>query len=78
MGRIAQQEKAVGYCAGGVDSMKWVELNKLLMRMQEKDLLHMLEDEMEGKNRKTYILRIHKRYNILRAKRERREMKQPR
>lgn len=58
--------------------MTWLELNKILMQLDEHGVRGLLDDELRGKRRQTYLLRIHKRYNILRAKRERAEMKKPR
>lgn len=58
--------------------MSWRTLNEVLMKVSEQNVLEMLEDELEGRRRKTYILRLHKRYNMLRMRREREEMKKPR
>ncbi len=55
--------------------MSWRTLNEVLMKVSEQNVLEMLEDELEGRRRKTYILRLHKRYNMLRMRREREEFK---
>lgn len=53
--------------------MSWRTLNEVLMKVDEQSVLKLLEDELKGRRRKTYILRLHKRYNILRVRREREE-----
>lgn len=57
--------------------MSWIELNTTLMDLTEEEVLAMLNDELNSKRRKTYVVRLHKRYCVLRMKRERKEMKKP-
>jgi len=78
MDLFARQETVSRHSAGGVDSLSWTGLNEILMDLPEDDVLAMLEEELEGKRRKTYVVRLHKRYSVLRMKRERNEMKKPR
>lgn len=73
-----QQKGNLRYSAGGVDGLNWKDLNAMLMHLAEPQVLAMLEAELEGKRRKTYVVRLHKRYNIMRMRREREEMKKPR
>lgn len=73
MGVVIQQESTFGSSYGRVDRMSWRTLNEVLMKVDEQSVLKLLEDELKGRRRKTYILRLHKRYNILRVRREREE-----
>ena len=56
----------------------WRELNAVLRDMTEDQILKLLEDEQELHRRVTVLRRLHQRYNIVRMKRERNEMKKPR
>lgn len=75
MALTARQKSTLRYSDRGVDHLSWPALNKVLMGLTEPQVLAMLEDELEGKRRKTYVVRLHKRYNIMRMRREREEMK---
>ena len=52
----------------------WKTLNKYVSEMNEQELLILLNYELAGKRRPTYITRIHERYTRLRANRERQGM----
>ncbi len=53
----------------------WVDLNDALMAVtDEKELTRLLAAEQRGRNRTTFIKRIHSRLNKVRADRERREL----
>lgn len=52
----------------------WVELNAGLLTMNEWECDLVLRAEMEGRNRKSFLKRIHSRINYLRAHRERAEL----
>ena len=52
----------------------WVNLNTAIMRMGEADCVQLIDAEKVGRNRKTFILRLHSRLNKVRAARERVEL----
>lgn len=52
----------------------WKALNDSLMDMTEQQVLQTLDAERAGQNRYQFLLRIHSRYNVLRAQRERLEL----
>ena len=52
----------------------WQNLNSLLRTISESDCHKLLEIEGKENKRDSFLLRIHARYNILRAQRERREL----
>lgn len=53
----------------------WPALNlRLRATKAEEGVKKMIEEEMAGPNRQTFILRMHSRYNHLRAARERLEL----
>ena len=54
--------------------MDWVTLNNELDGCTEKQAEKLMRKEIEGKCRKVFVLRIHSRYNRLRAAREREEL----
>lgn len=52
----------------------WPELNARLAKLPEEELKRLLGRELRGKRRVHFLLRLHGRYNKLRAERERREL----
>ena len=54
--------------------MNWRELNKQLNLLDEYEVLAMLEAERQGARRVTFLERLHQRYTMLRAARERVEL----
>ena len=52
----------------------WRELNQTLGTKTEAEVLDMLNEERSGRNRKVVLERLHQRYSILRASRERLEI----
>lgn len=53
--------------------MNWRELNRKINDLSEEDLLALLRQEAQGPRRVSIITRLHQRYTILRAMRERKE-----
>ena len=54
--------------------MNWRELNKKLNMLTEGEVLALLEAERQGARRVTFLERLHQRYTMLRAARERVEL----
>ena len=54
--------------------MHWRELNKKLNMLREDEVLELLEIERQGAKRVTFLERLHQRYTMLRAARERVEL----
>ena len=54
--------------------MNWRQLNKILPTLDEYEVFRLLEDERKGEKRQTVLIRLHQRYTILRATRERTEI----
>jgi SpoU rRNA methylase family enzyme len=54
--------------------MNWRELNKKLNMLREDEVLALLEAERQGAKRVTFLERLHQRYAMLRAARERVEL----
>jgi hypothetical protein len=54
--------------------MKWRELNQKLNLLSEEQVLQLLNDERIGARRVTVLERLHQRYTMLRASRERVEL----
>lgn len=54
--------------------MNWRELNAKLNLLSEEQVLQMLNDERQGARRVTVLQRLHQRYTMLRATRERIEL----
>jgi len=52
----------------------WSELNAMLPKLTEQEAEALLHEEMDGRKRKTFALRLHQRYCTLRAARERAEL----
>lgn len=55
-------------------SKDWLGFNRSLARLDESQLARALEAELAGKNRPSYIERIHTRFNSVRVEREKREL----
>lgn len=54
--------------------MNWREINKALPDLDEDAVLRLLDDERKGEQRVTVLVRLHQRYTMLRAARERMEI----
>jgi len=54
--------------------MNWRELNRKLNMLREDEVLALLEAERQGAKRVTFLERLHQRYTMLRAARERVEL----
>lgn len=54
--------------------MNWRELNAKLSLLSEEQVLQMLTEERQGARRVTVLQRLHQRYTMLRAARERIEL----
>jgi hypothetical protein len=54
--------------------MNWRELNKKLNLLSEQQVLQLLNDERIGARRVSVLERLHQRYTMLRAARERVEL----
>lgn len=54
--------------------MHWRELNKKLNLLSEEEVLALLTEERFGARRVTFLERLHQRYTMLRAARERVEL----
>lgn len=54
--------------------MNWRELNQKLNLLSEQQVLQLLNDERIGARRVTVLERLHQRYTMLRAARERVEI----
>jgi hypothetical protein len=54
--------------------MNWRKLNKELNLYSEEQVLQMLNEERVGASRVTFLERLHQRYTMLRASRERVEL----
>lgn len=53
--------------------MNWRELNRKINELTEEQVLDLLRQEAQGPRRVSIITRLHQRYTILRAMRERKE-----
>lgn len=53
--------------------MNWRELNRKINELTEDQVLDLLRQEASGPRRASIITRLHQRYTILRAARERKE-----
>ena len=54
--------------------MNWFELNAVLPLKDERQVQALLNEEVKVHKRPTFIVRIHQRYTMLRAQRERQEL----
>lgn len=55
--------------------LSWVNLNEELQDCTEVEAQDLMNEELQGRRRKQFLLRIHSRFNKLRADRERQELK---
>lgn len=55
-------------------NLSWRALNEKLTKLSENEVLALLNAEREGEQRISVLLRLHQRYTILRANRERAEI----
>lgn len=55
-------------------NLSWRSLNQKLTKLNEKEVLALLNEEREGEQRISVLSRLHQRYTILRANRERAEI----
>jgi hypothetical protein len=54
--------------------MNWREINKVLPDLDEDTIKQMLDAERVGEQRQSVLIRLHQRYTMLRAARERMEI----
>ena len=54
--------------------MNWRQLNQRRPTLDEDTVRRLLEEERKGEQRQTVLIRLHQRYTILRAARERTEI----
>jgi hypothetical protein len=54
--------------------MNWREINKVLPDLDEDTIKKMLDAERVGEQRQSVLIRLHQRYTMLRAARERMEI----
>lgn len=52
----------------------WVVLNKHVQKLDEDTLRKLIDKEKKGHNRPQFLVRLHGRYNRLRAQREKKEI----
>ena len=52
----------------------WREINRMLPDLDEDAVLRLLDEERVGEQRVTVLVRLHQRYTMLRAARERMEI----
>ena len=58
-----------------VKTYSWRSLTDILSTLDEEEVGSLLEQELEGEKRWSIVQRLHQRYTILRAARERAELK---
>jgi hypothetical protein len=54
--------------------VNWFQLNAVLPLKDESQIRAMLDEEVAVHKRPTFVVRIHQRYTMLRAQRERQEL----
>jgi hypothetical protein len=54
--------------------VNWFQLNAVLPLKDESQIRVMLDEEVKVHKRPTFVVRIHQRYTMLRAQRERQEL----
>jgi len=57
-----------------VKTYSWRSLTDILSTLDEEEVSRLLEQELEGEKRWSIVQRLHQRYTILRAAREREEL----
>lgn len=55
-------------------NVNWHDLNAILPVASEDRVKQLLDDEVETHKRSSFIVRLHQRYTMLRAQRERKEL----
>lgn len=55
-------------------NINWYDLNAILPVASEERVVQLLEDEVTKHKRTSFIVRLHQRYTVLRAARERKEL----
>ena len=55
-------------------TLNWRDLNKKLPNLTEVEVQKLLIDELDGARRTTIVIRLHQRFTVLRAARERGEL----
>ena len=55
-------------------NINWYDLNAILPVASEERVVQLLEDEVTKHKRPSFIVRLHQRYTVLRAARERKEL----
>ena len=58
-----------------VKAYSWRSLTDILSTLSEAEVESLLEKELEGEKRWSIVQRLHQRYTVLRAARERKELK---
>jgi hypothetical protein len=58
-----------------VKTYSWRSLTDILSTLDEEEVGSLLEQELEGEKRWSIIQRLHQRYTVLRAARERNELR---
>lgn len=71
---MGKREEFSQYPPGWVIHATWAELNDGVKNMSEKEALDAIETEGSTYRRKSYLLRLHSRYNLLRGQRERQQL----
>jgi hypothetical protein len=59
-----------------VKTYSWRLLTNILSTLDEEEVSRLLEQELEGAKRWSIVQRLHQRYTILRAAREREELRE--
>lgn len=59
-----------------VKTYSWRALTNILSTLDEEEVSRLLEQELEGEKRWSIVQRLHQRYTILRAAREREELRE--
>jgi hypothetical protein len=59
-----------------VKTYSWRSLTNILSTLDEEEVSRLLEQELEGEKRWSIVQRLHQRYTILRAAREREELRE--
>ena len=54
--------------------LNWREINRMLPDLDEDTIKKMLDEERVGEQRQSVLIRLHQRYTMLRAARERMEI----
>jgi hypothetical protein len=71
---MAKKSKSKTLSPAEVISKGWHDFNRDLSKLTEDQLDRALELELRGKNRQSYVERIHTRFNTMRVDREKKEL----